>query len=126
MDGNASGSDLAFAAQWEERRREGRYPGSHSNHRSSESESTCRTHSAGLTYLSQSQRLAELFLERLAHRAVNGRSKFRIGCQDCLSVISRLLQQIEFLGDIRDLHLRQTVLSCAEEFARAAEFQVHF
>src|SRR5205823_3790131 len=58
-------------------------------------------------------------------RTMNRRRELRVRGQDRLRVIARLLEKIELLGDVRELHLRQAMLADAKELAGAAQAEVH-
>mgnify|MGYP006972240810 CR=1 FL=1 len=53
-------------------------------------------------------------------------SKLRVGCQQQLSLALRALHHVHVRAEIGDVHLRQAVLTGAEEVAGAAQFQILF
>src|SRR5688572_31911870 len=54
-----------------------------------------------------------------------GLLELRVALQQLQRVAARHAQQLELLGDVGQLELRQAVLADAEELAGAAELQVH-
>src|SRR3954468_8815905 len=72
------------------------------------------------------QRLAESLDEFLPQLRVRRQSQIRIMLQHGQRVLARGLEHFDLSCDVGDLQLWQAVLPDAEEFAGAAQAQVHF
>src|SRR5207248_2835370 len=75
--------------------------------------------------LRQIQGSCELRRQRFTQRPVLGPNKLRVRRKQSQRILFRQLQQFHLVGYVGQFELRQAVLAGAEEFAGAAQLEVH-